>query len=71
MQKNEQKNIAYPITQQGGHPYITLPIICRSYSNLVISDFTGSGEATEVRAKLETFMGYRLAALKLMAEVTQ
>ncbi|PKK59622.1 hypothetical protein RhiirC2_794577 [Rhizophagus irregularis] len=40
-------------------------------TNLVISDFKASGEATEVRAKLETFMGYRLTALELMAKVTQ
>jgi hypothetical protein len=37
----------------------------------VILDFKASGEATEVRAKLETFIGYRLTALELMAEVTQ
>jgi len=55
--------------KHGGHAYITLPIICRSYSNLGISDFKASGEATELRAKLETFMGYSLTALKLIAEV--
>ena len=38
--------------------------ICRSFSK-------ASGEATEVRAKLETFIGYRLTALKLIAEITQ
>ncbi|GET04568.1 hypothetical protein RCL_jg7967.t1 [Rhizophagus clarus] len=38
------------------------------YINLVISDFKASSEATEVWAKLETFIGYSLTALKLMAE---
>ena len=48
-------------------------IPCRSFAdhivNQVISDFKASGEATEVRAKLETFMSYSLTYLKLMAEV--
>uniref|UniRef100_U9UZF3 Uncharacterized protein n=1 Tax=Rhizophagus irregularis (strain DAOM 181602 / DAOM 197198 / MUCL 43194) TaxID=747089 RepID=U9UZF3_RHIID len=38
---------------------------------LYLSYFKALGEATEVRVKLETFMGYRLIALELMAKVIQ